>query len=162
MPVPHVETLLQEVILFRQAQPTSLDQPAEQARVRRFAKGRCLMHQGAAASCMYVILRGRVLVQRVHPDLREPVVLGEVVTGEVVEEMGVLDGEPRSATVAALEQTEVLEITPTALETTLLRDPQVAGLLLRILSNRLRSTDQLVTQRVVASTSMPAHRGTEE
>lgn len=47
---------------------------------------------------MYVvphrIERGRVRVERAHPQLTEPILLAELGPGEVVGEMGVLDGAP--------------------------------------------------------------------
>jgi CRP-like cAMP-binding protein len=142
--VEDVRALLEQVDLFRHAQSESLDAMAKRGRVRRFAKGKRLMHQGAPSDCMYVILSGTVRVQRSHPDLKDPVILGDLGYGEVVGEMGVLDGEPRSATVLALEPTQALELTAEVLQETVLRDREIAGALLRVLSRRLRSTDELV------------------
>jgi CRP/FNR family transcriptional regulator, cyclic AMP receptor protein len=142
--VADVRALLEQVDLFRHALPESLDAMAKLGRVRRFGKGKRLMHQGAVSDRMYVILSGCVRVQRSHPDLREPVVLADLGPGETVGEMGVLDGEPRSATVLALEATEALELSQRALQDSILRDPELSGALLRVLSRRLRGTDALL------------------
>ena len=102
------------------------------------------MQQGELAECMYLIVAGVVCVQRTHPDLIEPVVFAELGPGEVVGEME-RDHKTRSATVIALAPTEALEITPRALEDTLLHDPQGASTLLRVLSSRFRRTEELRT-----------------
>jgi CRP-like cAMP-binding protein len=69
--------------------------------------------------------------------------LAELGPNDVVGEMGLLDNAPRSATVAALEDTETLEIHATVMALVLMDYPQVAAALLRTLSRRLRSADEL-------------------
>jgi CRP/FNR family transcriptional regulator, cyclic AMP receptor protein len=110
---------------------------------RTFPSGHVLMHQGDVSDCMYVILRGRVNVERSHPQLSEPVILAELGPAEVVGEMGLLDHEPRSATVRALEDIDVVELDDLALAQTILQYPEVSTALLRLLSRRLRSVDEL-------------------
>ena len=139
-----VRLVMEQVDLFRHSDPKSLDQLVRRGRIRSFRKGRRLMHQGDPSDGLYVIVSGRVRVQRVHADLKEPLVLAELGPGEVVGEMGVLDGVPRSATVIALEPTRAIELSPQALQETVLRDPTVADTLLRVLSRRLRTTDELL------------------
>jgi CRP-like cAMP-binding protein len=57
--------------------------------------------------------------------------------------MGLLDGGPRSATVTATEDTETLELHSTVMAVVVMQYPQVAAALLRTLSRRLRSADEL-------------------
>lgn len=104
------------------------------------------MRQGDRAATLYVIVSGRVRVERGHPALAEPVVLAELGPGQVAGETGVLDGEPRPVTVVALERTEALEIDVATLSQTLVRYPQVAGAVLSTLSRRLRSADELAVE----------------
>jgi CRP/FNR family cyclic AMP-dependent transcriptional regulator len=77
-----------------------------------------------------------------------PVVLDELGAGDLVGEMGVLDGEARSATVVAIETTVALELSAATLAATVLRHPEATTELLRLLSRRLRSTDELAVQLV--------------
>jgi CRP-like cAMP-binding protein len=69
--------------------------------------------------------------------------LAELGAGDVIGEMGLLDNAPRSATVTALEDTETLELHATVMALVVMQYPQVAAALLRILSRRLRSADEL-------------------
>lgn len=143
---PTMLEMLSHVTVFRDLPPDALDHLIEQCRVRTFASGALLMQQGAVSDCLHVILRGRVGVERSHGSLQDPVVLAELGTGEVVGEMGLLDGEPRSATVSALEETSTLEIGHETLAQLVLKYSSVSSSLLRLLSRRLRTTDELVEE----------------
>ena len=83
---------------------------AEQGRPRRFPPSSQLMRQGEMSESLHILLQGSVRVERAHPQILRPVVLAELGPGEVVSEMGVLDREPRSATVTALTAVETLEL----------------------------------------------------
>ena len=94
---------------------------------------------------MLVLLSGKVRVERSHPDLKAALPLAELGPHQVVGEMGVLDGAPRSATVVAMEDTEALELSAEVVAQTIVRYPVVSMDLLRMLSSRLRDTDELAT-----------------
>ncbi len=110
---------------------------------RTFTAGDELMRQGGEADTMYVILSGKVSVVREHPDLSSPIVLAFLGPGEIVGEMGLLDGEPRSATVEAVEDTVTMEVSKQALTQSVLRHPDLYGALVKVLSKRLRDTNDL-------------------
>ena len=118
---------------------------------KTFNAGDELMRQGADASTMYVILSGKVSVVREHPDLSSPIVLAFLGPGEIVGEMGLLDGEPRSATVEAVEDTITMEVSKEALTQSVLRHPDLYGALVKVLSRRLRDTNDLAAS--IASTA---------
>ena len=137
--------LLERVDLFRSIPPEGIAHLAERGTSRRFAAGEVLMRQDEASSTMFVILSGRVRVERALPS-EGAVGLAELGPGDVVGEMGLLDRAPRSATVTAIEPTQALEIHATALAFVLIEYPEVATALLRTLSHRLRTTDELVEE----------------
>ncbi len=141
-----MEPSLQQVRILGHIPLDGLTRLAERGQSRVFPMGSLLMRQGEPADTLYVILSGRVRVDRSHPDLVLPVPLAELGPGEVVGEMGLLDGEPRSATVTAIEDTETLELDAADLAYTVLRHPEVSTSLLRTLSRRLRSVDDLATR----------------
>ena len=135
---------ISQVVLFREVPAEGLMYLAEQGQPRTVRAGSQLMQQGDVGDSMYVIVKGRVRVERDHPQLTEPLVLAELGPGEVVGEMGLLDGEPRSASVTAIEETETVELSGTALAQMMLRFPEVSTRLLRTLSRHLQSTDELI------------------
>ena len=113
---------------------------------RSFNQGDRLMKQGDAAHSLFVILSGRVSVVREHKDLATPVHLAFLSSGEVVGEMGLLDGEPRSATVSAIEPTLVMEVPQEQLAKVVEENPEVFAELAKVLSRRLRNTDATAAQ----------------
>lgn len=137
--------VLERVELFKPIPRAGLERLVERGVHRRFAVGETLMRQGETSQTMYVILEGRVRVDRWLPDERQ-VKLAELGAGDVVGEMGLLDSAPRSATVTAIEDTQALEIHATVLAIVLIENPAVSAALLRILSRRLRSADELVVE----------------
>lgn len=122
---------------------------------REFAQGDDLMRQGAEADSLYVILAGRVSVVREHPQLSAPILLAELGPGEIVGEMGLLDGEPRSATVAALEDTITVEVPGPALAECVAKYPDLYASLVKLLSKRLRSTNELAAEIQAGSPGQP-------
>ena len=135
---------LDAVGLFRTASPEARRTLGERGRFRTFAAGEALMRQGEDADAMHVILSGRVRVDRTAVGEPAPIVLAELGANDVVGEIGVLDGGPRTATVTALEQTRTLELHRTLLAVVLIQYPEIAADLLRTLSRRLRSTNEIV------------------
>jgi CRP-like cAMP-binding protein len=137
-----VTSPLARVALFKELPEPGLQMLAERGRPKHFATGTVIMRQGDASDTLHVITRGRVRVDRDQTG-DTPLVLAELGVGDVIGEMGLLDNAPRSATVTALEDTETLEIHATVMALVVMEFPQVAAALLRTLSRRLRSADEL-------------------
>ncbi len=133
---------LARVALFTELPESGLQMLAERGRPKHFAAGDVLMRQGDASDALHVITRGRVRVERDQAG-ETPLVLADLGPGDVIGEMGLLDGGPRSATVTATEDTETLELHATVMAVVVMQYPQVAAALLRTLSRRLRSADEL-------------------
>jgi CRP/FNR family transcriptional regulator, cyclic AMP receptor protein len=138
--------VLSQVDVFRGLPPAALQSLAKRTQIRPFSTGAVLMRQGDISENMYVIVQGRVRVERSDPMLKGPLVLAELNPGDIVGELAVLDGEPRSATVTAIEPTTTLELSAPALALTVLQHPEVSHALLMVLSQRLRSTDQVAVK----------------
>ena len=140
-----VLSMLAQVDIFQAIPQDILARLVEQGRRRTFSAGSRLICEGELAECLHLILTGRVRVERSHPTFSEPVVLVECGPGDVVGELGVLDGEPRRDSVMAVERTETVELSATALAGAMLEHPELAELL-PTFSRRLRTIDELATQ----------------
>jgi len=79
------------------------------------AGGEWLFHQGEDGSSLYLLVRGRLHVFRQDPG-QQDVLLGEVVPGESVGEVGLLSGEKRSAGVRAIRDSLLLRINRASFE----------------------------------------------
>jgi CRP-like cAMP-binding protein len=91
------------------------------------------MRAGEPGDFMALVVEGTAVIER--GGRRVP-----VAPGELVGEIAVLDGGPRTAAVLADGHVRCLEVTRADLLQTLERDPAVAGALIAILASRFRET----------------------
>jgi len=138
--------VLRTARIFQALSIESLARVAEKVRRRHFLPGTPLMRQGEASDAMYVVAEGRVRVERADDASGQPAVLAELGAGAVVGEMGVLDRQPRSATVAAITAVDALELGAAPLTDIMVHHPEVAEALRHIVSERLRDADALVAR----------------
>ncbi len=131
--------LLGQMPLFSTCSQRELGQVATLTVPAEFAAGAVLTRQGATGGLAFVIASGKAEVVR---GSRKLATLGP---GDVVGELSLIDGEPRSATVRALTDMEVLEISAEDLHRLLRKAPSVTRKLLEALSERLRDADRLPT-----------------
>jgi CRP/FNR family cyclic AMP-dependent transcriptional regulator len=113
----------------------------EHGLVRAFRKGQAIFHQGGSSDRIVVLISGRVKVSTLTDDGKE-IVLAFRGPGDLLGELSALDGEPRSASVEAIESVEALAIPASDFRSYLIAHPEVALLLLRMLSRRLRDADR--------------------
>lgn len=117
--------VLHGVPLFAALSAEELYPVAEVAeRVIREA-GERVVAQGDPSDALFVVAEGRCEV------VRDGVRLSEIGSGAAFGELGVLDGEPRSATVTALVPTTLLRIPRDELEALLDESPDVARSIIR-------------------------------
>jgi CRP/FNR family cyclic AMP-dependent transcriptional regulator len=91
-------------------------------------------------SSMFIITAGRIKISRLSDDGRE-VILSILSEGDFFGEMSILDGQTRSATAVALDDSELLLIRRDDFLKMLHSFPQIAINLLRELASRLRRAD---------------------
>jgi CRP-like cAMP-binding protein len=104
---------------------------------RVFAQGAVLMLEKEPSTRVMIILAGRVKATRLGDDGRE-VMLSIRDPGDVLGEIGFVDGEPRTAAVTALERVEVLVVSAGAFRAHLESTPRVAVALLEVVTWRFR------------------------
>ena len=110
---------------------------SQKAHKRMLNKDEILFHKGDEGASLFVILSGRVKIVTQDVDDNE-VILNKVGTGEIIGEMALLDFEPRSAGVVALEKTSALELSRKDFMEIMKAQPDLALSLIRNLSSRLR------------------------
>jgi EAL domain-containing protein (putative c-di-GMP-specific phosphodiesterase class I) len=105
---------------------------------RIFETGESLFAEGDAGEEAYLIESGQVDVTlEVFGKTRHIASLG---AGEIVGEMALIDDAPRSATAVAMEPTVVFVVDRDLMRQRLASTDPVIGLLMRVLSDRLRTT----------------------
>jgi CRP/FNR family cyclic AMP-dependent transcriptional regulator len=111
-----------------------------------FAAGETVFAAGHPGGGMHVVLSGRVEVSITDAE-GERVVLQEVAKGGIFGELSLFDGEPRSATVTALEPTRTFLIDRDDLMRLFARHPAAAIDILTVMGSRLRQTDLMLSLR---------------
>jgi CRP/FNR family transcriptional regulator, cyclic AMP receptor protein len=112
-----------------------------------FVAGETIFRAGDPGGVMHVMLSGRVEVSILDQDRRR-VVLHALGPGEIFGELSLFDGEPRSATVVAVEPTRTFLVDREDLGRLFARRPHAALEVLAMLGRRLRATDLLLSERV--------------
>lgn len=103
---------------------------------RRFGKDEPIFHEGELGDTFHVIEKGRVLIE-VSTARGDVAALGVRGPGEVLGEMAIVGHGRRTAKVTALEPTETLALTQSALEELRRADPGVDRKLLEIITEKL-------------------------
>ena len=128
---------LSSTILFTEFDKSELLDFYEELEWLCIRGGETLIRQGEQDKSLYVVLTGRLRVFVIGQDGQEGVV-GEVCQGEIIGEMAILTGEPRSATVRAIRDSEVARLTPVAWDRLLEKYPRCVMQLARTIAARLR------------------------
>lgn len=103
--------------------------------------GSTLFREGTTSATVVLLQDGRVKVTNVTEDGREAL-LAIRGPGDVLGELGALDGAPRSATVTAVDDVEALVLPAPAFRALVERDGRLALRILRIVNDRLRDADR--------------------
>ena len=119
---------------------------------RIFAKNEAVVQEGRPGTSLFIVKTGRLRAEAAGPDGR-PVVLAEFQPGDLFGEWSFLTGEPRSATVLALEDSELLELDKAAFTPILKANLELAEELGRLLAQR--ATDR--SAAIAASQDQMAH-----
>lgn len=113
---------------------------AANCRTKAFAPKKLLFPEGAESSEMYVVVAGRVEIFRSDPNGNE-VPIAERGPGEVIGEMALLDGEPRSASVRAIDSCSTIILTRDAFLHCLSISQELTLEIMATLARRLRESD---------------------
>ena len=140
--------LLAQIPLFQGLADQDREALGERLSERRLRAGEMVFCQGDAGSSMYVVEAGavQIFLPATAPDA-PPVPLRDVRTGEYFGELALFGDKPRSASVRAVVDTVLLELTREELGEHLGRSKTAAMTILGEMADRLRETNALLTQR---------------
>jgi len=136
--------LLGRVELFAHLESRGLTLLAEQMRQRTFAAGATLIAKGEAGNSMFILVEGLLAVVAEGTGPHDAVGVGKIGPGEFFGEMSLLTGAPRSATIKAVTEAMVYEITKQDVEILFNRHPEVADRLGRVVAERQMRNEQAV------------------
>jgi CRP/FNR family cyclic AMP-dependent transcriptional regulator len=136
-------TVLKSVPMFGSFPEDQLRALAAMVMRRNAPRGSAIMHAGDPTDSLYIVVSGRLKVMMGEADGKE-VILGILGPGEFFGEMGLVDDNPRSATVVAIEPCELLSISKRVFKKCLVENVEVALAVLRVVVRRLREADRKI------------------
>src|ERR1700676_5568048 len=140
--------LLAQISLFQGLADEDRDALAKRLTEKSFKAGDIVFSQGEKGASMYIVQSGSVQIYlpSAEKDL-PPVVLKDIRTGEYFGELAIFDEKPRSASVRAMTDTVLLELTREELGEHLARSRTAAMTILAEMAERLRETNAMLSQR---------------
>jgi len=138
--------LLHRVPAFETLGDEDLARVAEVVVPRRLAAGEVVFREGDGSDTCYIVRSGHARAVREHVDGRS-LTLAHFGPGDIFGELAMFDDEKRSATVEALEETEVMAILGGDMRRLLGRHPDIAVKLVVALGRRLRETNARLTRQ---------------
>jgi CRP/FNR family transcriptional regulator, cyclic AMP receptor protein len=124
--------------------------PEEQLRMlttmvtrRSASRNTTIMSSGDATDSLYIVLSGRLKVMMSDSEGKE-VILSILGPGEFFGEMGLIDDEPRSASVITIEPCELLSISKRDFKRCLTENSEMSMAVMRGLVRRLREADRKI------------------
>ena len=144
-------TFLLQTPMFEKLDPAEIKQLVHIIEVREFRADEVLFKEGDPGDAWYALYRGKVdVIKDVGAGEKEIYPLN---AGACFGEIAILDGQPRSATIKAIEDSIALRISREAFEALLDQDHTVAFKLLRhlavTLAQRARSTTERLSELVL-------------
>lgn len=135
--------MLEKVALFAGLEAQDLEELSSKMIVRMFPKSSVIINEGDESQSLFIIESGKVKVFLSDEDGRE-IVLNTHGPSEYFGEVSLLDSEPRSASVATLEESKIGMISKGDFESCLCREPRLALQVIKGLIWRLRNSTESV------------------
>jgi CRP/FNR family transcriptional regulator len=138
--------LLRRVPVFSTLGEDDLGRVAEVTVPRRFDTGEVVFREGDESDTCYIVRSGQARAIRGHPDGRT-ITLANFGPGDIFGELAMFDNERRSATVEAVDKTEVIAILGGDMRRLLREHPDIAVKLVAGLGRRLRETNERLARQ---------------
>src|SRR3954471_2805061 len=135
--------LLRQVSIFAELPPETIADLARRVWRKEAEASSVIVNQEEAGDQLFVIAEGKVKVVLYGETGRE-IILSILRTGDFFGEMSLLDRQPRSANVVAVEDSQLLGLDRDAFQTHLTAHPSTALAILAEMSRRLRHADEVI------------------
>ncbi len=132
------EDTLAHVELFSSLDKKELQTLAKSSQERTYSAGTKLFSQGDSGAGLYILKSGKVSITQKSGAQGAEKEINTVGAGETLGEMALLDDQPRSATVTAVEDVTALLLPVWEFRGAIKSHPDIALKLLAVLSRRLR------------------------
>lgn len=138
-----IEKFLKNMPIFRGLSETHLVRVSDNFCFISVKKGEIIFYESDACTDMYMVLDGVVRASLINQEGQE-LILATFNSGDFFGEMSLLDGNPRSATVIAAEDSVLGILKREQFLSVIKNEPMIAIELLSALVQRLRMTDEMI------------------
>ena len=107
-------------------------------------KGQILIRQGAPADYAYLVQSGRLSIYT--ESIEKTVELAQLGPGQIIGEMALINRAPRAASVKALEDSNLIVITPDVFQGKLDKSDPTVKAIMRMLIKRIEDSNSVKTQ----------------
>jgi CRP-like cAMP-binding protein len=141
-----VELLATRVPVFSTLVPADLERIAELAVPRTFEPGQVVFREGDSSDTCYIVRTGHARAIRSHGDGRT-ITLARFGPGDIFGELAMFEDELRSATVEAVEPTEVVALLGPDMRRLMIEHPGISQRLVIALGRRLRESNERLSRQ---------------
>jgi uncharacterized membrane protein len=140
------QELLANIPLFESLIPADLDALSRRLEQAEYADGDVIFRQGDQGSSLFIIEDGAVEIS--YGEGRGRITLATLFTGQYFGELSLFDGSPRSATATAARNSRLMRLDREDLVDFINKNPSAALRIISEMSERLRQTNELMSQQV--------------
>ena len=139
LPPSRIVQFLKTIALFQGVTDEDLLCLVPYCRPRRYERGKELFQEGDPGDQMFLILSGRVVIQRVN-EQGQTLFIAEREAGDYIGELALIDSQPRSADAVASENSDFLRLERAAFLEWVHDHPKAMWVLVQTVTARLRET----------------------
>jgi CRP-like cAMP-binding protein len=163
---------LKAFFVFSEMNRVDLDFLGTQSSIRRFAPGEYIFEEGQLSNDLYLLVQGRVKVQKTVEN--QTIDVAQLEPGALFGETAFLEQGIHSASIQAIEATALVVIPMAAIDNRIAANPQFGHLFYKALcialSKRMRSTNSRLTammnekddKAIAAAFSIPGNSSTKK
>jgi CRP/FNR family cyclic AMP-dependent transcriptional regulator len=140
-----LSNLLKHIPLFQTLDDGELAVIEGLAVEKNVPRGSIILNEGDMGDALFVMASGRVKVLVSDADGRE-IILKILGAGDFFGELSLIDKEPRSASVVALDNTTLRVLSYQGFRDCLVRSPNIATAVMTALAKRLRDADRKISK----------------
>jgi CRP-like cAMP-binding protein len=144
--------LIRKIDFFQALEPKILKKVAEVCIPKNYAAGDYLIRQGETGLGLFFVVNGELKVEIERGSHRT--VVATLKDEDFVGELAVIDNKPRSANVICVKDTKCLVLTRDSFLKLMNGYPQIAIQMAKSLSERLRTTDDILHRRIEGAGSV--------
>src|SRR5438132_11453823 len=140
------QELLANIPLFESLTPDDLDSLSKRLEQVEYPEADVIFRQGDEGSSLFIIEDGAVEIS--YGEGRGRITLATLFTGQYFGELSLFDGSPRSASATAARRSRLIRLDRDDLVDFINKNPAAALRIISEMSDRLRQTNELMSQQV--------------